>query len=261
MERDAANASSEYLAEFRTDVQAFVDRAAVELCVSRGVHERSPVAGYHYLGFVDPSGGRNDAMTMAVGHLENDVAVLDCLRSRKPPFSPDSCVSEFASIFATYGVHQIHGDRYAGLWPIESFRRHRIEYLACERSKSDLYVGLLPAINSRRCDLLDNSVLISELAGLERKTARGGRDSIDHRPGSHDDSANSAAGVIVSLLQTRAPFVVTQGLLSRIAAMPRRREFGSSRTPQTLFRLSDEPPVEQQGYGAYHLRHLTRERN
>jgi hypothetical protein len=32
---------------------------------------------------------------------------------------------------------------------------------------------------------------------LERRTARGGRDSIDHGPGAHDDIANAVAGAIV----------------------------------------------------------------
>jgi hypothetical protein len=41
----------------------------------------------------------------------------------------------------------------------------------------------------------DNSKLISQLANLERRTARGGRDSVDHPPNSHDDIANVAMGV------------------------------------------------------------------
>jgi len=34
---------------------------------------------------------------------------------------------------------------------------------------------------------------------LERRTAQGGRDSIDHPPGAHDDLANAAAGALVSV--------------------------------------------------------------
>jgi hypothetical protein len=37
--------------------------------------------------------------------------------------------------------------------------------------------------------------LVHQLVGLERRTSRGGRDSIDHAPGGHDDLANSVAGV------------------------------------------------------------------
>jgi hypothetical protein len=32
---------------------------------------------------------------------------------------------------------------------------------------------------------------------LERRTARSGRDSIDHAPGAHDDIANSVAGALL----------------------------------------------------------------
>jgi hypothetical protein len=56
---------------------------------------------------------------------------------------------------------------------------------------------MLPILNSRRCQLLDIPRLISQLHGLERRTARGGRDSIDHGPGQHDDVANAVAGAIV----------------------------------------------------------------
>ena len=36
--------------------------------------------------------------------------------------------------------------------------------------------------------------LVQQLATLERRTARGGKDSIDHPPGGHDDIANAIAG-------------------------------------------------------------------
>ena len=41
--------------------------------------------------------------------------------------------------------------------------------------------------------------LLAQIVGLERRTARGGRDSIDHAPGAHDDVANAVAGVIAAL--------------------------------------------------------------
>jgi hypothetical protein len=48
-------------------------------------------------------------------------------------------------------------------------------------------------------DLPDDARLFSQIVGLERRTARGGRDSIDHAPGAHDDVANAAAGVVTAL--------------------------------------------------------------
>jgi hypothetical protein len=55
---------------------------------------------------------------------------------------------------------------------------------------------VLPLINSRRLDLLDDPRLLAEGAALERRTARCGRDSIDHA-GGHDDLANAACGALV----------------------------------------------------------------
>jgi len=35
---------------------------------------------------------------------------------------------------------------------------------------------------------------VNQLTGLERRTARSGKDSIDHGPSGHDDLANAVAG-------------------------------------------------------------------
>ena len=48
----------------------------------------------------------------------------------------------------------------------------------------------------------------AQLAGLERRTARSGRDLIDHAPGGHDDLANAVAGVLVGLDLDRRPALV-----------------------------------------------------
>ena len=60
-ERDPASAAAEWLAEFRSDIEGFVDREAVEACVD-GVRERAPVHGTRYFSFTDPSGGSSDSM-------------------------------------------------------------------------------------------------------------------------------------------------------------------------------------------------------
>jgi hypothetical protein len=195
MEEDQPRAMAEWSAQFRVDVESFVSREAVHLCVALDVHERAPLSSVRYYGFVDPSGGSADSMTLAVGHREDDVVVLDALRERKPAFSPEVVVSEFAELLKSYRVTSISGDRYAGEWPKERFRDHGISYEPAQKPKSDLYRDLLPAINSRKIDLLDHPRLLTQLVGLERRTARGGRDSIDHAPGAHDDLANAVAGL------------------------------------------------------------------
>jgi hypothetical protein len=90
----------------------------------------------------------------------------------------------------------VQGDRYSGEWARERFSHHGIRYELVAKPKSDLYRDLLPAINSRMVDLLDDARLFAQIVGLERRTARGGKDSIDHAPDAHDDLANSVAGVV-----------------------------------------------------------------
>ena len=50
-------------------------------------------------------------------------------------------------------------------------------------------------------------------SALERRTSRGGRDSIDHAPGAHDDLANAAAGVVSLLVGRARPQWVPLGML------------------------------------------------
>jgi hypothetical protein len=190
-------------AEFRTDVETFVNRGSVEACVSLDVRERPPLSGVRYSAFVDPSGGSADSMTLAIGHKEDNVTILDAVRERRPPFSPEDVVFEFGDLLKSYRIDKVQGDRYAGEWPRERFREKGIKYEPAAKAKSDLYRDLLPAINSRRVDLLDDPRLIGQIVGLERRTARGGRDSIDHPPGAHDDLANAVAGVVAALAAPR----------------------------------------------------------
>jgi hypothetical protein len=202
-EADPSSAAAEYGAEFRTDVETFVSREAVEACVAFGVRERPPVVDEYHSAFVDPSGGSADAMTLAIGHRVDDQIVIDALRERRPPFSPDDVAAEFSALLKSYRVTTVHGDRYAGEWPRERFRERDIGYEPAEKPKSDLYRDLLPLINARRIELLDDKRLQAQLCGLERRTSRAGKDSIDHGPGGHDDVANAVAGC-ASLLAVRS---------------------------------------------------------
>ncbi len=201
---DPASASAEYGGEFRNDIAAFVTREAVDACIVPGRYELPRMTGTRYAAFVDPSGGSSDSMTLAISHAERDGAginaptraVLDLLREVRPPFSPEAVVADFAAALREYGITKVVGDRYAGEWVREPFRKLGISYDLADRAKSDLYRDLLPVLNSGRAELLDLPKLSAQLVGLERRTARGGRDSIDHAPGAHDDLCNAVAGAL-----------------------------------------------------------------
>jgi hypothetical protein len=138
-------------------------------------------------------------MTLAVAHAERDHAVLDLIRERKPKFSPESVVAEFAQTLKTYGLSEASGDKYAGEWPREAFLKYGIVYKTADKTKSAIYQDALPRLNSGRVELLDDKTLRVQLLGSERRTSRGGKDSIDHRQGEHfhDDVANAAMGALI----------------------------------------------------------------
>jgi hypothetical protein len=150
-----------------------------------------------YIGFADPSGGSSDSFTLAIGHhdLNAQSVILDCVREHKLPFSPEQVVSEYATLLKSYRVHTITSDKYAGSWVTEQFSKFGITCEQSARPKSELYVDLLPLINSARISLIDHPKLVNQLCGLERRTSRSGRDTIDHVLGGHDDLANVLAGI------------------------------------------------------------------
>jgi hypothetical protein len=195
IERDPASANSEWLALFRDDIAAFVTREAVLACVELDVRERPPQPNIHYVSFCDPSGGSADSMTTAIGHIDGNIIVVDCLREITAPFDPESATDEFVNLFHSYNVRKTHGDRYAAAWCSQAFEKRKIEYKHSELPKSGLYLNFLPHLNGKTIRLLDYPRCINQIAALERRTSRGGRDSIDHPPSGHDDIANAIAGL------------------------------------------------------------------
>jgi hypothetical protein len=196
-ERDPAAADAEFGGNFRSDLESFVSREAVDAAVFCDRLELPPIEDLTYFAFADPSGGSVDSMTMSVAHKEGDIVILDAIREIRPPFSPESVVADFSTLLRSYRLTSVHGDKYAGEWPREQFRKNGIEYLTADKPKSEIYRDFLPLLNSKQIELLDIPRLHAQLCGLERRTARGGRDNIDHAPGSHDDVINAAAGALV----------------------------------------------------------------
>ena len=199
---DPASAAAEYGAQFRSDVESFIGREVLDAAVVAGRFELAPVAGIPYEAFLDFSGGGGaDSATLAIAHDEREgdigVSVLDALREVRPPFSPEQVCADFAALLTSYGCHTATADRWGGQFPVEQMKKHGISVTPSELTKSDIYREFLPLLNSGRVALLDHPRLLAQLAALERRAARGGRDSIDHGPGGHDDVANAACGALL----------------------------------------------------------------
>src|SRR5262249_50728838 len=182
-----------------------VSLEVVESCVG-GYHEMGPLSGTRYRAFVDPSGGSEDSMTLALAYKtpkpEEQIKVV-ALREARPPVSPAAVGADFAALLKFYRVNKVIGDHYGGEFVKEPFRKHGIRYEVAKQPKNDLYRDLLPLLNSGRITLPRHDRLVSQIVGLERRVTRAGKDSIDHGPHGHDDLANAVAGVADA---TRVPF-------------------------------------------------------
>jgi len=193
-DRDPESAKAEYGAQFRSDLEAFINRELVEAVTRADPLELPFNSRNRYVAFVDPAGGGQDEYTLAIGHKESNRLVVDLIRAKRGV--PAAITEEYAAVMKSYSVRQVHSDKYAGSWPADEFLKHGITIEYSPKPRSELYLDALPAITSGRVELPPCEKLITQFAGLERKTSKQGRDSVNHAPGAHDDRANAAAGLI-----------------------------------------------------------------
>jgi hypothetical protein len=206
-ELDPIKCAAEYLVEFRGDIETFIELEQIRACIQPGVHERAPVRDYRYWAFCDPSGGRADSMTLAIAHRAGNTVVLDLIREREPPFSPEGVVEEFAELMRQYRINKVVMDRYGGEWVSERFKAVDITPEATEHVTTELYLYFLPMVNSRGVDLLDHNPFVYQLNALKRIPSRtGGRDRVEHPRGAHDDICNAVAGACVMASQRSTVF-------------------------------------------------------
>jgi hypothetical protein len=196
-DEDPHAASSEWSADFRKDITAFLPSEFIDAVVIPGRYELPKVEKTSYFGFADPSGGRQDSFTLGICHKdENGRIILDVLREKRPPFQPSGVVEEFAEVLKLYKIDQIESDRYAGEWVTEAFRLNGIDVINTDLTSSELYLNFLPLAANKTVELLDNKRLVNQLSGLERRTRSGGKDLVTHYPGAHDDLAIAMAGCV-----------------------------------------------------------------
>lgn len=217
-QEDPTAARSEWDAQFREDVSQFLEDELIDAAVCEGRQELPYLYGRNYVAFCDPSGGRHDAMTLAVAHCESvsvnyaprGRAVLDRLVVVVPPFDPETVVQRFSEVCRSFGIRTVVGDRFAAEWVSASFKKYGVKYEAAELDKSAIYVECLPLFAEQRVDLLDVKAMVTQLRLLERKPRSGGRgDAVDHPPRAHDDAANAACGAL--WLASRKPIAHRSG--------------------------------------------------
>ncbi|HUP25415.1 MAG TPA: terminase family protein [Thermoanaerobaculia bacterium] len=198
-EEDPEAAQSEVEGLFRSGLSTLFDVGALDAVTPADLREQLPARGCRYVAHFDPSGGRRDAAALAIAHRAADgTGVLDLVRAWPSPHNPAEVIAKAAAEMKRYSITRCTVDRFAGEFPAEQFRLHKITAEVAKATTSDHYLALLPLINSRSVTLLDDADLLRELRGLERRAGAGGKDLVSHRRSAHDDRAAAAAAVLVA---------------------------------------------------------------
>lgn len=212
LREDPEAARAEYLAEFRGDICSFLDIELIERATRSKPLILPPQERETYFGFADPNGGGADEFTLSIAHREGELTIVDGVWGRgQKKESPAVIAEEFAAILRMYRITTVRGDRYAGRWPRDEFRKHGIEYVPSDRSRSALYLDFMARINSGAVILPPDQRMQRQFANLERRAHRGGQDTIDHPPNLHDDRANAVAGA-VAFAMVRQPYTTTRAI-------------------------------------------------
>lgn len=69
-------------------------------------------------------------------------------------------------------------------------------YRKSQINRSEVYLNVLPLFTSGRARLIDNARLVTQFAGLERRTFPTGKDRVNHGRAGHDDLCNAVAGAM-----------------------------------------------------------------
>jgi hypothetical protein len=199
VERDPTSAAAEYLCQERTDRETFIGGPDVDSNTRSEPRELPPLAvlpsGGHvqYVAAIDVSGGRSDAAACAIAHREGQRVIVDVVRREPSPHDPKAVSTRFAALLATHRLSHAIADNYAAEFSRSVYASAGITLTDAGVTRSEAYLHLLPLLTTGRVELPPDPRLRQELLGLERRTSRSGRDSVDHRPGAHDDLANAVA--------------------------------------------------------------------
>jgi hypothetical protein len=197
---DPAAAVAEWGGQFRTDITAFLSEEDIERAIDYGRPSHLPPRPrLRYVAYMDPSGGRGDAYTLCVAHVEGQVIVVDALVRRAPPFDPQAVTAELCALAKQYGVGRVISDNYSAEWAASAIRACGLGHQLSELSASDQYLEGLPHFTRGLVRIPNDPVLLRELRLLERRTTRLGRDSVVHPVGGSDDCANGVFGAAFML--------------------------------------------------------------
>ena len=218
-EADPTGAVAEWDALFRSDIAAFLDDASIDAAVDHGrPAELPPRASVVYHSFTDMSGGGHDASTICIGHFAAERFVADVIRGRRGPHDPAAVAAEYAALAKQYRCRAIAGDAYAKEWVAGAYRAAGLEYRQSQLVRSDLYLEGQVLFTRGLVSIPPDATLLRELRLLERRTARSGKDSVNHGVGGFDDHSNALFGCMYDATRAakgKSPPIVQPAIWSK----------------------------------------------
>ena len=195
-------ANADYNCVWREDSSECFALGSIEAITDVGVHERPYSPGTIYVAYQDSAlgvdGGSSFALAISHRDAGSDVAILDLIREKKPPFVFHEVIAEFAQVLKRYGVTEFWSDHHAHKLFSDEWKKHGIACRKSETSTADNYKSALPLVLGRRARLLDNTVLKNQLSSLELHTSDG-EEKVVCPQNSHDDVATAAMGSLVAV--------------------------------------------------------------
>jgi hypothetical protein len=195
--------SREWDAQFRSDIGTFLDDELIDRAVEYGRPlELPPSSDTVYFAFTDMAGGGRDASTFCVCHRDGERIVADAVRGLHG--NPHEAVLEFVALAKQHRIRSVVGDAYAAEWVAGAYRAAGLEYRKSPLTRSELYLEGRVMFARGLISIPDQPQLLREMRLLERRTARSGKDSVDHGVGGSDDYANSLFGAMYVAVQAAA---------------------------------------------------------
>src|SRR5262249_11060586 len=139
------------------------------------------------------------AFTLSVVHVEGEDEKARVVQdvgkawqsSRNATVDLEGTVRAAAEILRRYRCAEVVSDRYSAGWAKQAWERAGIKVVAPEADRSGTYMAAEPLFAQGLISILDDEVQVRELRNLEKRPRPGGKVSVDHPRGLHDDRANA----------------------------------------------------------------------
>jgi hypothetical protein len=201
----------EYLAQFTSDIDAFIPSTDVDAAIGNW-RELAPAKDCFYVAALDASGlTGGDKFTFGIAHSAARGVVVDVLRGWRRESVAAVC-DEIASVCKTFSVRYVIADQYSFSFLAELMRQRGIELeqLAFSaRSKAEIYFDLKGQLAQGKFLLPQHAEMVRELRALESTRLSGGSYRICAPKGQNDDFVTVLALLAnkVKRSVTREPWV------------------------------------------------------